>query len=399
MRLDPHSFALAALLTALVAAAPLSTDMYLPALPAIGAYFSVGTADVQMTLSVYLAGFAFAQLVVGPLSDRFGRRPVLVGGMAVFVVTSIACALSDSIVVLTVFRFFQAVGACAGGAVGRAVVRDIHSPKEGARLLAHMGTAMAIGPLVAPLIGGQLTAAFGWSANFWALAAFGLVLFVIAGATLPETHARPDVNALSLRRMGANYKTLLTDRPFQLFVLTNGFSFGGLFAFISGSSFVLIEVLGLSAQTFGFAFSFGVIGYMIGTQVSARLVKTFGLERLIGIGGRIGLVAGVAGVACVTLFPPTIPGIVGPMFFYALSVGFIMPNSMAGSLAPYPHMAGAASALMGFIQMSMASIFGALVGVFYDGTAVPMMGMIAICGICASIFAHITSKGVLVAEE
>jgi len=386
MRLQPASFAMAALLTAMVAIAPLSTDMYLPALPAIGAHLGASTADVQLTLSVYLIGFAVAQLIVGPLSDRAGRRPVLVGGLIVFVLTSIACLLSNTIILLIVARFFQALGACTGAAVGRAVVRDIHEPKNAARLLAHMGSAMAIGPLVAPLIGGQLTAAFGWQANFALLTIMGALVLVLATLTLPETHTRPDFNALSPRRMIANYTCLSLNRQYRTFVLVNGFSFAGLFAFISGSSFVLIDSLGMTPETFGFAFAVSVLGYITGTQLAARLLKSNEIEALITIGGRIGLIAGLVGVLTAWLAPTSVSAVIVPMFFYALSVGFVMPNSMAGALGPFPQMAGAASAFMGFIQMALAACFGAVVGWAYNGTSLPMMMTIATCGLIAWAF-------------
>jgi len=386
MRLQPASFAMAALLTALVAIAPLSTDMYLPALPAIGAHLGATTTEVQLTLSVYLIGFAVAQLIVGPLSDRLGRRPVMLGGTVIFVLTTIACLLSNTIGLLIVARFFQAVGACTGSAVGRAVVRDIHDAKNAARLLAHMGSAMAIGPLVAPLIGGQLTAAFGWQANFLFLAVIGVLLLVVASFTLPETLARPDPNALSPYRMLTNYMALSLNRHYQGFVLVNGFSFAGLFAFISGSSYVLIDSLGMKPETFGFAFAVSVLGYIAGTQLAARLLKSNEIEQLIVIGGRIGLLAGTIGVLAVWLAPTSIFAVIAPMFFYALSVGFVMPNSMAGALGPFPQMAGAASAFMGFIQMALAAVFGAVVGWAYDGTALPMMMTIATCGVIAWAF-------------
>lgn len=387
-RLDPTSFAMAALLTSLVAVAPLSTDMYLPALPAIGAYFNASTADVQMTLSIFLAGFAGAQLIVGPLSDRIGRRPVLVGGVLVFVLSTAACILAESMVQLIVARFFQAVGACAGGAVGRAVVRDIHTPKDGARLLAHMGSAMAMGPLVAPLIGGQLTALYGWQANFVFLGAMGMAVLIWAALTLPETHAEPDKTALSLRRMKSNYATLLRHRGFVTLTFANGFSFAGLFAFISGCSFVLIDALGMTPQTFGFAFGTGVLGYISGTQLAARLLKHHTTKHMVVIGGRIGLAAGLGGVASVTLLSPSVLGVIVPVYFFALSVGFIMPNSMAGAMAPFPRMAGAASALMGFLQMTIGAVIGAGVGWAYNGTAVPMMAAIAGCGLIAWVFSR-----------
>lgn len=386
MRLSPHSFALSALLTALVAIAPLSTDMYLPAMPALAVYFGASTTEVQLTLSVYLVGFAFAQLILGPMSDRFGRRPVLIGGICVFAVASAACALASSITILIIARFVQAIGACAGAAVGRAVVRDIHDTKDAARLLAHMGTAMATAPLVAPLIGGQLTTRFGWQTNFIALVVIGIVLFAFTVLRLPETIRHANPLAMSPRRMVSNYLALLTNSAFQRFALANAFSFAGLFAFISGSSFVLITRFAMTPETFGFAFGVVVLGYMFGAQAAARLSKFMSLEQLIGIGGWIGLIAGGAGVLIAAIAPPTIASVIAPIFFYAFSVGFIMPNSMAGAIGPFPQMAGSASALLGFTQMALSAFMGLMVGVLFDGTQMPMMAIIGTTGTLAWVF-------------
>lgn len=396
MRLQPDSFFMAALLTALVAVAPISTDMYLPALPAIADHFSVTDGDVQLTLSIYLIGFGVGQLIFGPLSDRFGRRPTLIGGLVLFLVTSIVCLMSTNIHMLITARFFQAIGAAAGGAVGRAVVRDIHGPKDAARMLAHMGSAMAAAPLIAPLIGGQLTANFGWQSNFLTLAAVAIALLLLTVVMLPESHGQPDRDAISPKRMGANYVALVQHTDFRQFALTNAFSFAGLFAFISGSSFVLIDDLGLSPETFGFAFAIAVLGYMSGTQTAARIVQRTSLERLIGIGGRIGLAAGGLGVGLALLAPPSLAAVMVPMFFYNFSVGFVMPNSMAGAIAPFPHKAGAASALLGFVQMAVASAVGILVGQLHDGSALPMMALIAATGTIACVLAlRIEARGKL----
>lgn len=386
MRLQPQSFFMAVLLTALVSVAPLSTDMYLPALPTIGQFFQADAAHVQLTLSVYLIGFAGGQLIMGPLSDRFGRRPVLIAGLIIFLISSIACLLASSIVALTTARLFQAVGACAGSAISRAMVRDIHGTQNAARLLAHMGTAMATAPLVGPLIGGQLTASYGWQSNFVVLAGIAVILLLLSVFTLPETHTQPDLLALSARRMGLNYTALAKHPEFRNFTLSNAFSFAGLFAFISGSSFVLIDGFGLGPKAFGFAFGVVVLGYMAGTQVSVRISREMALENVVGLGGRIGLIAGIGGVLTVLIAPPSIFTVIVPMFCYNIAVGFIMPNTMAGAIGPFPHMAGAASALMGFVQMTMAALSGALVGYLYDGTPVPMMAVIGACGALSWLF-------------
>ncbi|MBF0251880.1 MAG: multidrug effflux MFS transporter, partial [Alphaproteobacteria bacterium] len=386
MRLSPQSFAMAAALTALVAVAPISTDLYLPAMPAIQDAFGVTAGDVQLTLSVYLFGFAGAQLIMGPLSDRFGRRPVLVAGMSLYLAASVACILADSIAALVAGRFFQAAGACAGAAVGRAVVRDIHGLKDAARLLTHMGTAMAIAPLMAPFVGGQLTAQFGWQSNFWALAGVGAALLLLVAALFPETHGAPDAMAMRPRRMAANYGALIGDASYRDHLLALAFSFSGLFAFISGSSFVLIGDLGMAPERFGYAFGAVVMGYIVGTQAAARFFLRRGVAHTIRVGGRIALLAGLACLLVAWTQPPSVAAVVAPMFWDPMSTGFVLPDAMAGAIGPVPRMAGAASALLGFSQMSLASLAGLLVGYLHDGTPLPMMAVIAACGALAWTF-------------
>jgi len=377
---------MAVLLTALVAVSPLSTDMYLPAMPAIGQYFQVDSGDVQLTLSVFLLGFAVGQLIMGPMSDRFGRRPVLLAGLTIFFISTLACMLAPSITALMTARFFQAVGACAGTVISRAVVRDIYDIKPAARLLAHMSTAMAVGPLVAPLIGGYLTVSYGWPSNFAVLAAIGALVLMSTFVYLPESHTRPDLLALSIQRMALNYQALAKHVEFRDYVLSNAFAFAGLFAFISGSSFVLIDALGLGPQTFGYAFGVVVLGYMSGTQIAVRLLKKMSIENVVGFGGRIALIAGIGGLIINVLGVPSIIGVIAPMFCFALAVGIIMPNTMAGAVGPFAHMAGAAASVAGFVQMTVSAISGLLAGYLYDKTAVPMMAIIAACGLLSWLF-------------
>lgn len=390
MRLKPHSLRTTALIIALVATGPLSTDMYLPALPDIRAAFSVDTAAVQMTLSIFLVGLAVAHLILGPLSDRFGRRPVLIGGMALYTLASIACVLAPTIEILMVARLVQAFGVCAGGVVGRAVVRDIHGRIEAARMLSHISTAIAVAPLVAPLVGGHLAVSFGWASVFWTMAAIGLFVFIATFLMLPETNTQPMADALNPRRFAANYKTLLSSAHYRAYLFATAFCFSGLFAFISGSSFILIETLGMAPDHFGFAFGFVVVGFMVGSHLSGRWVKRLGIERLVAIGGRVAMLTGLVALALSLLAPVSIFSVVAPMTLYLACVGMILPSSMAGAIAPYPTMAGAASALVGFVQMLMAAGAGALVGHIHDGTPVPMMAVLALCGVLTWVFARQT---------
>lgn len=388
MRLKPHSVRTTALIVALVATGPLSTDMYLPALPEIRAAFDADTAAVQLTLSIFLAGLAVAQLVLGPLSDRFGRRPVLIGGMALYAFSSAACVFAPTIEWLMAARFVQAVGVCAGGVVGRAVVRDIHGRIGAARMLAHVSTAIAVAPLVAPLIGGHLAVSFGWASIFWAMAAIGVFVFAATALLLPETNNQRNADALNPGRFAANYRTLLASANFRAYLFATAFCFSGLFAFISGSSFVLIDTLKMAPDHFGFAFGFVVVGFMVGSHLGGRWVKRLGIERLVALGGRIAMGTGVLALGLSLIGPVTIFSVIMPAALFMVSVGLILPSAMAGAISPYPGMAGTASALVGFVQMMMAAGAGALVGVIHDGTPVPMMGVMAVCGALTWVWAR-----------
>ena len=353
---------LAVLVVALTALGPLSTDFYLPALPAIARALDTDSAGVQLTLSVYLLGFGAGQLLVGPLSDRFGRRPVMLWGMLVFLLASVVCALADSITTLVVARLLQAFGACAGPVLGRAVVRDIYGPSESARMLSHVSTATALAPLLAPLFGGWLTAAWGWRATFVALTVYALMLMLAVWLLLQETNRHPDPHAMRPARMWANYRTLLADPVYRSALLIGCGAFAALFAFISGSPFVFIEHFGLSPQQMGLAFGLNVTGFMLGSTLSARLSRRIGPSRLIRQGVWLGAACGIALAVLALVSPQPVAAVMVPMWGVTAAIGLILPNATALGLAGYPKMAGAAASLMGFVQMGLGAGAGMLVG-------------------------------------
>jgi DHA1 family bicyclomycin/chloramphenicol resistance-like MFS transporter len=379
----PNGLPVTALLTALVALGPLSTDLYLPSLPSLARYFAVGVEDIQLTLSVFLVGLATAQLVYGPLSDRFGRRPVLLVGLTIYVIASFFCMLAPSVPVLVAARFVQAVGACVGPVLGRAVVRDVYGREGAARVLAYMSAAMALAPAIGPILGGFLEEWFGWRINFLALVIYGSGGLVIAWRILPETNKSPDLQAAQPIRILLGYRGLLNHRAYVGYVFCCAFAYSGIFAFISGSSYVLQEVVGLGPIGFGLCFAGVVIGYIIGTMVAGRLSRQLGIDRLIGIGAGIG-VAGGALLLALALADSTRSGvagallIVGPMLVFMIGVGLVLPNSIAGAIGPFPRAAGAASALLGFTQMTAAAAIGIAVAALYDGSSVPMTATIAV---------------------
>ena len=381
--LRPDSLALMLFLAGVVAVGPLSTDMHLPSLPDMTRLFGTEVSMVQLTLSVFVAGFAVAQLVYGPLSDRYGRRPLLLGGLGLFFAASLACAFATTIEALIALRFVQAVGACAGPVLGRAIVRDLHDREGAARMLSYLGAVMGFAQAAGPVIGGTLHAAFGWQANFFALAALGGGSWLLVRFLLRETLAHPDPHALDARRLGANYAAILSDRDFVGYGLTGAFAFAGLFAFISGSSFVLIDALGVASENFGYYFGAIVVSFMAGALASARLVARHGLDTLLA---RSVIVLPLSGLAMAGLAwggVASVAAVVAPMALCMVAVGFVLPNALAAALAPYPRKAGRASTMFGCLQMGSGAFAGAAVGVHHDGTRVPMAATIAVMGLCA----------------
>lgn len=384
-RPHPTAFRVRLLLTGLVAFGPVSTDLYLPSLPAMVTSFRTDVSTVQLTLSVFVFGFAVSQLIYGPLSDRFGRRPVLLGGIATYFIASILCLFAPSIHWLIVGRLLQALGACAGPVVGRAVVRDVYPRDQAARVLSYMASAMALMPAVAPIFGGVMESTVGWQGNFALLALFGVVLLIGTWTLLDETNHHTDAHALQLWKVFGNYRLLLRDRRFIGRVLTLAFGFAGLFSFISGSSFVLIDVLKVDAHMFGFAFGCVVFGYVAGTFLSGRIGQRIGLARMIRFGIVLGIVAGASLALLAWLGVQSVVAVVLPTSFYFLSVGLVLPNTTAAAIAPYPTMAGSASAMLGFIQMAVGAVAGWLVGASHDGTTIPMASVLFAMTVAAAL--------------
>ena len=377
----PDSVAVAALLTMLVAFGPISTDMYLPSLPALVADFQSDVPTVQLTLSAFLVAFAVSMLVYGPLSDRFGRRPVLIGAIVIYVLSSIACALAPTIEALIVARTFQAVGCCAGPVLARAVVRDVYGRERAAMVLSYMGTAMALAPAIGPVLGGWLQVVYGWQATFWVLTGFSGLALVGVLLMLDETNAHRNPDATSPRGLLRSYAALLSHRGYLGYVATISACYSIIFCFISGSSFVLIQVVGLTADVYGLCFAAMVIGYMSGTFISGRIGRRVGIDRLILAGAAISTAAGAVMAGFAWAGEATVATVVIPQVIAMLGVGLVFPNCQAGAIGPFPTMAGAASSLLGFSQMGVAAAVGLAIGHAFDGTARPMATGIAIAAL------------------
>jgi MFS transporter, DHA1 family, multidrug resistance protein len=370
--LRPGTFALTLLLAALTTIGPLSIDMYLPSLPEIGRSLAAPTSQVQLTISSYLIGFAAGQLVYGPLSDRYGRRPVLFAALAVYVVGTGICAGAFSIGPLIAGRFLQGVGGAGSNVLARAIVRDLYSGVRAARELSLMGSIMAFAPIVAPMIGGVLQTQFGWRANFILMVVAAVIVFAAASQLLPETLRQRSAERFSLAWLGKGYVSLLRHRSFVAYLGIMTIGYAGLFAWISGAAVVLEGRYGMSAVTFGFTFALGAAGFMAGAAGAARLVQRLGLDRVMGLGVAL-LAAGGSGFAVIVATQITNGlWLIVMMAIYLAGLGLAMPQAMAGALTPFPERAGMAASLLGVVQQSAAAAAAAVIGAYLGPSAWPL---------------------------
>jgi len=381
---SPGGITLLLILAALSASAPMSVDMYLPAFPALAQDLMTDSGQVQLTLSAFLLGFAFAPIVWGPLSDRFGRKPILYAGLAIFVVASIGGALSASIDILIAFRFLQAVGGSAAASLARAIVRDRYDREEAARTLSLLFVVMAIAPMAAPILGGQVLVFFGWRAIFWALAGFGVMCLAITVYPLRETLPAARRTRHDVGEMAKSYGALVRNKRYLGYAFCQGLSFAGMFAYIAGSPFVVIELFGIAPELYGFLFAAHVIALMVGSFVNSRLVTRIGVDRMLAA-GTIGIAVGGVLVFLAGAFVVPLAVFIGAVVVMMLFVTMIGANATAGALSEFPHMAGTASAFLGMMQFAAGAAAGALVGVFHDGTAMPLVVVMMASGLLALV--------------
>ena len=341
--LRPDTLALTALLALLTAVGPMSVDLYLPSLPELGRVFGASVPQVQLTLSGYLLCFAIGQIVFGPISDHVGRKPVLLAALSLYVAVCLSCMFATSIEMLIALRCLQALGVAGAPVLARAIVRDLYQGVRAGRELARMGSITALAPVVAPSLGGILQSTFGWRASFLGMAALGLCAIVLVVRLLPETMKQPPKHPMSLLSIIRGYGIFLRHRTFRIYLAIVSASYGGLFAWISGSSFVLQDLYGLSPLLFGLVFAAATLGYGLGTLLAARLVVRIGIDRTIVCGGVALAAGGLAMAAAIALGATSPAALAMPMALYLCGLGLAMPQSMAGALMPFPERAGAAS--------------------------------------------------------
>jgi len=391
--LRPGTFALTALLAALSAIGPLTTDMYLPSLPDIARQLNASTAEAQFTISAYLIGFAIGQIFYGPVSDRHGRKPILIAAIALYCIASLACSLSTSTEMLIVARAFQALGGCGGIVLARAIVRDIYSGARAGRELSLIASVMALAPVLAPIAGGFLQTYFGWRAVFLTLVAAGFAGVGIVWVALPETLKLRVVDPLTITSILRSYRLVARNPAYLAYLGITAASYAGLFVWISAAAFVLQDLYRLSPFDFGIAFALGSVGYMTGSALAARVVVTFGLDGVLGMGAGTCAAGGIGMVLAVACGFPSSLALVFPMAIYLAGLGMVLPQGIAGALTPFPDRAGAASSLFGFVQQSVAALCGAVVGWLLGQSAWPLAIGVAAMG-CATLVLCLTTQGI-----
>lgn len=379
------------ILIAATATGPLALNLFVPSMPGLVGYFGTDYATVQLTLTLYLAGVAVGQLAYGPLSDRFGRRPLMLAGLAVFALASLASAFAPTIDALIVGRVFQALGGCAGMVLGRAIVRDVFDRNRAASVIALITMAMALAPMVAPAIGGFLHTGFGWQAGFLAVSAAGFAVLAYAVVALSETnHNRTE--RIDLASLARNYGTLLKSPAYLGYTLNTASSVGCFFAFLAGAPYVTIQILGLGPEVYGFYFATISIAYMAGNFTATRLSERLGIERMIALGCTMSLIGGSLLVAFALAGVVSASAIFLPFAVVALGNGMSQPNGIAGAVSVMPRIAGASSGLMGFLQMAGGGIATVAVGHFQDDKGQTALAMAVLIGACCSILAYLLAR-------
>jgi MFS transporter, DHA1 family, multidrug resistance protein len=383
----------AAVLGLLTAVGPFAIDMYLPALPSIGRSLGTSTGAVQLSLMAFLVTLGLGQLVYGPLSDMLGRKRPLYFGLAIFALASVGCSLAPNIETLVAFRLLQGLGACAGMVIPLAVVRDLHTGAEAARLMSLLMLVFSVSPIVSPLVGTFIVDVWSWRGIFWAVTIAAALGTVLLATLLPET--RPP----AMRRRGgiasalAGYRKLLADRNFLSLAMIVAFGIASFFAYLANSSFLLIEHFGLTPRLYSLAFSINAVSFIGASQLTGRLGARFGLRQMVRVG-----VGGFA-LAMVTLFVITLAGVdslavLATLLFVGYGfLGLVVPTTTVLALEEHGDIAGTASALMATMQSVVGVAVIAVVGLFLDGTARPMTGGITACAMGAFALSRRTRPG------
>ncbi|MDE2703384.1 MAG: multidrug effflux MFS transporter [Chloroflexota bacterium] len=396
-----ESWLTTAILIMLAALAPLSIDMFLPSIPDITAEFAADSATIRLAVTMYLLVSAGAALLFGPISDRFGRRPALIAGMLLYVLGGIVCWVSLSAPMLVGGRIVQGFGGGVGMAVASATVIDIYGRDRAARILAIMGVVMSLAPMLAPIVGGVYQETVGWRWVFGTLTLMGVALISVYLLWIPETNRHKDPDALRLRRILGNYRTLFSTRVYVIPVTLFAVTFAGHLVFISTSALVLIDEIGIGPGLYGIAFGVVSSGFMAGGAIGGALAGRQSGQRIM-IGG-IGMTAAAALALLAAAWLLIEPGsglygaalLVVPMFFTAMGAAIVRPVATAAALTPFRQMAGLASAVLGFSMMLVSSLYAIGFAALLEPTALSMAGAIALTGVGSFLLVLLAGRQIM----
>jgi DHA1 family bicyclomycin/chloramphenicol resistance-like MFS transporter len=363
---------------------PFTMQVLIPSMPALAGTLGAAPATVQLTLTLYLLGIAAGQLVYGPLSDRFGRRPMLLVGLAVYLAASLAAAAAPSIGWLLLARISQALGACTGVVLGRAIVRDAYPRDQAASVMGYVLMAMTIAPMLAPLLGSALDVLVGWRATMLACFVFGAALTLAVARRLPETLAVPQALP-GLAGMLRAYASLVVIPAFRAYAAITACTTGVFFAFMAGAPFVVVQSMGYSPTSYALAFALVSVAYASGNFVAGRIATRIGVPRLLSIGTVIGVVGALASLAVLALLPPHILAFFLPMLLVAFGNGMTQPSAIAGAISANPRLAGTASGLVGALQMGFGALMTVVVGLTEHGAGIATAATMAASGVGAML--------------
>jgi DHA1 family bicyclomycin/chloramphenicol resistance-like MFS transporter len=380
----------AVVLGLLSAIGPFAIDMYLPALPSIGADLEASTAAVQMSLLVFFLSMGFGQIIVGPISDMIGRKTPLYIGLLLFAVGGVGSALAPSVEWLIGFRFIQGLGACAGMAVPRAIVRDLHTGTEAAKLMSLLMLVFSVSPILAPLTGSIVIATLGWRTVFWFVTVAAVLAAILLATSLEETRPKEARIGSSFGAALKGYRLLLGDRNFLGLTFIGGFSISSFFVYLANSSFVLIDHYGLSPTVYSVFFSINAVAFFGVSQLTGMLTERFGLQRVV----RVAIIGyATAMVALLALMASGADGlaVMATLLFVGYGfLGLVIPTTSVLAMEEHGAIAGTASALMGTLHFATGVVAMAVAGIFFDGTPLPMVAGITICAIIAFVLAQLT---------
>lgn len=370
-------FFLILILGSLTALGPFSIDMYLPGFPAIARDLNTTAAKVSQTLSGYFVGISLGQLLYGPLLDRFGRKKPLFIGLAVYILASAGCAVATSVEQLIVLRIIQAVGSCAATVASVAMVRDLFPVSENAKVFSLLLLVVGFSPMIAPTVGGYVTDAFGWHAVFMILTVMGVAIFAATALWLPDSYKPDKTLSLKPKPIIMNFLEVLREPQFYTYSITGAVAFAGLFAYVSGSPIVFMEVFHVDGKVYGWIFAFLSVGFIGSGQINTLMLRRFSSEQIVNVALICQAVIGLAFLAAALNGALTLTSTLVFLFLFLCCVGYTYPNAAALSLAPFTRNAGSASALMGAFQMGAGTLISIAISLFEEPSIIPMVAAMA----------------------